>query len=513
MAFTLADLLDLPVVRGARPELTHVDGAAGRRVVRWVHTSEIFDIAPLLKGGEALLTTGLGLVGLPAEAHRSYAAALARVGVTAVLLELGRSLPTAPPALLEEAGRLGLPVVLLHGVVPFIEVTEVAHAAILGEEIAALRSAAELRTQLLTAMADGPGVVGLTGALSQLTGRSATLTAASGELVAGAAAAPAEEDGAGVDVMVGGQTWGRLTLSGPPDERGRAALEAAAPLIAVEVRRSPSGVSSRRLSAAQLLGDLLTGRYASPGDLTARALGVGFVVRPGQGVVGCTVRPRSYRSALPGWSQTVQESAARHLGSSVVAERDGQVLLGASAHRAGVRRQLAALTADLTAQLGGSGGVLVSAGPLVEDLTGLAGSLRSALDTAELAARMALTSDLVLAEDFALYQLLLTMVDDAALERFTAGQLGPLLQHDARTGAGLVMTLDALFVVGLSKSRAAEALGIRRQTLYGRLERISQLLGGLDLEQRETRTALDLALLCWRLRLNGGRSATDRTAG
>ncbi len=507
MAFTLEDLLELPAVQGARPELSGAVDAAGHRLVRWVHTSEIYDIAPLLKGGEALLTTGLGLVALPAEAHRAYAAALARVGVTALLLELGRSLPAAPPALLDEAARVGLPVVLLHGVVPFIEVTEAAHAAILGAEIASLRAVAALRTGLVAAMADGPGVVGLTGALSQLTGRSATVSTAAGELVAGSGGPEDDPPGPGIDIVVGGSAWGRLTLSGPTDERAQAALEAAAPLIAVEVRRSPSGVSGRRLSAAQLLGDLLTGRYSSTGDLAARALGVGFVVRPGQGVLGCAVRPRSYRSALPGWAQTVQESAARHLGSSIVAERGGQVLLGAAVSRTGLRRQLADLTADLGAQLGGSGGVLVSAGPLVEDIPGLAGSLQAALDTAELAARMALAGDLVLTEDVALYQMLLTMTDDATLERFTSAQLGPLLAHDARTGAGLVTTLDTLFVVGLSKSRAAEALGIRRQTLYGRLERISQLLGGIDLEQREARTALDLALLCWRLRLNGGRSA------
>ncbi len=506
MSLTLAGLLDLPAVRAARPELTGAAQDAGERVVRWVHTSEIYDIAPLLKGGEALLTTGLGLVGLPVEAHRSYVAALARVGITALLLELGRSLPTAPPALLEEAARVGLPVVLLRGVVPFIEVTEAAHAAILDAEVVALRAVAELRSGLLAALADGPGVVRLTGALSQLTGRSATVSTTTGELVAGSGAAEAGEPGTGVDIVVGGQTWGRLTLSGPADERCRDALEAAAPLLAVEVRRSPSGVTGRRLSAAQLLGDLLTGRTTTS-DLSARALGVGFVVRPGQGVVGCVVRPRSYREALPGWSQTVQESAGRHLGSSVVAESDGQVLLGAAVSRTGLRRQLTALAADLEVQLGSSGAVLLSAGPLVEDITGLAGSLRSALDTAELAARMALPGDLVLSQDFALYQELLTMVDDATLERFTADQLGPLLAHDARTGAGLVMTLDTLFVVGLSKSRAAEALGIRRQTLYSRLERISALLGGVDLDQREPRTALDLALLCWRLRLNGGRSS------
>ncbi|CCH89553.1 Putative Purine catabolism PurC [Modestobacter italicus] len=509
MPFTLRDLLALPAVQGARPELAgHRDGIDDR-VVRWVHTSEIQDIAPLLKGGEALLTTGLGLVALPPEAHRAYAAALARVGLTALLLELGRSFPTAPPALLDEAARVGLPVVLLHGVVPFIEVTEAAHAAILEQEVTALREVAEQRNRLLQAMAESPGVIGLVGACAQLSGQPASLVTADGELVAGSADAGA---GDGVDVLVGGRVWGRLALLGPAGPRTRATMEAAGPLVALEVQRSPSGTSSRRLSAAQLLTDLITGRYSSSGDLASRALGVGFVVRPGHAVIGCVVRPRSHRSALPGWLQTVQERSARHLPATMVAERDGHVLLGAAVPRAGARRLLAALTADLNARLGAMGGVLVCAGPLVDDVPALAGSLQSAVDTSDLAVRMATASDLVLSEDVALYQLLLTMVDDAALERFTLAQLGPLLQHDARTGAGLVMTLDTLFVAGMSKSRAADMLGVRRQTLYGRVERISQLLGGVDLEQREIRTALDLALLCWRLRLNGGRAGTDAGA-
>jgi purine catabolism regulator len=505
MPFTLGDLLALPAVQNARPELAGSREGVDGRAVRWVHTSEIHDIAPLLKGGEALLTTGLGLVALPDEAHRAYAAALARVGVAALLLELGRSFPTAPPALLDEAARVGLPVVLLHGVVPFIEVTEAAHAAILDREVTALREIAEQQTRLLQAMAESPGVVGLVGACSRLAGQPASLVTADGELVAGSAVADAGE-GDGTDVVIGGQVWGRLTLHGPTGPRTRATVEAVGPLVALEVQRSPAGTSGRRLSAAQLLTDLVTGRYSSTGDLASRALGVGFVVRPGHSVVGCVVRPRSSRSTLPGWLQTVQERSARHLGTTMVAERDGHVLLAAAVPSAGARRQLAAFTADLNA---GLGGVLVCAGPLVDDVPGLAGSLQSALDTADLAVRMATASDLVLSDDVALYQLLRTMVDDAALQQFTTGQLGPLLQHDARTGAGLVMTLDTLFVAGMSKSRAAEMLGVRRQTLYGRVERICQLLGGVDLDQRETRTALDLALLGWRLRLNGGRAATS----
>ena len=75
-----------------------------------------------------------------------------------------------------------------------------------------------------------------------------------------------------------------------------------------------------------------------------------------------------------------------------------------------------------------------------------------------------------------------------------------MLEHDARHGSDLVQTLDAYLEAGLGKTAAARALGIRRQTLYARLDRIGRLLGGLDIEARQARTALDLALVSWRLR-------------
>lgn len=92
------------------------------------------------------------------------------------------------------------------------------------------------------------------------------------------------------------------------------------------------------------------------------------------------------------------------------------------------------------------------------------------------------------------------MTADVALERFVQEQLGFLLKHDARRGSDLVATLDAYLEAGMANTAAAQVLGIRRQTLYTRLERISQLLGGLDIETRQARTALDLALVSWRLR-------------
>ena len=55
----LADVLDLPVVRRALPEVVIGDGALGREI-RWAHVVEMRDPDDLLKGGELVLTTGLG---------------------------------------------------------------------------------------------------------------------------------------------------------------------------------------------------------------------------------------------------------------------------------------------------------------------------------------------------------------------------------------------------------------------------------------------------------------------
>ena len=57
---TVADVLQMPSVRGADPEV--LAGARQlERQVRWVHTTELADIGPLLRGGDLVLTTGIAL--------------------------------------------------------------------------------------------------------------------------------------------------------------------------------------------------------------------------------------------------------------------------------------------------------------------------------------------------------------------------------------------------------------------------------------------------------------------
>src|SRR5882757_7112157 len=129
-ALTLGEILELDVVRRTRPVLLHGEHGLDRPV-RWVHTSELAEAALLLKGGELLLTTGLGLVGRGAVGQRAYVAALAERRAAALAIELGWTFSEVPAALVEAARQYDLPLLALREIVPFVEITERAQTAIL----------------------------------------------------------------------------------------------------------------------------------------------------------------------------------------------------------------------------------------------------------------------------------------------------------------------------------------------------------------------------------------------
>ncbi|MBC3842872.1 PucR family transcriptional regulator [Streptacidiphilus sp. 4-A2] len=135
VALTLREILAFDVLGEAAPEVLCGERELDRPV-RWVHSSEIYEIGPLLSGGELLLTTGLGLAGADAGARRHYVRELAERGVAGVAVELGRSLAEMPYELLDESRRRGLPLVALRAVVPFIRIAEAANTAIVTQSLA-----------------------------------------------------------------------------------------------------------------------------------------------------------------------------------------------------------------------------------------------------------------------------------------------------------------------------------------------------------------------------------------
>ncbi|MER6219498.1 PucR family transcriptional regulator [Streptomyces sp. 900105755] len=158
-ALTLREVLALDPVRAARPELLAGDGALDRPV-RWVHSSEVYEGANFLDGGELLLTNGFGLTDAGDEVRRRYVRELAARGAAGLAVEVGRALPSMPPEVTDEACRLDLPLFALHRVVPFVRIAEAANRAIVARGLSGRRTVVrpwgdDHAAALLADLADG----------------------------------------------------------------------------------------------------------------------------------------------------------------------------------------------------------------------------------------------------------------------------------------------------------------------------------------------------------------------
>lgn len=513
---TVADLLALDVFCRGRPEVLS-GGDLAHREVRWVHTSEIYEISPLLKGGEVLLTTGLGLVGAGPAELRGYATGLAQRSVAALVLELGRTFVTAPAALVAGAREAGLPLVTMRGIVPFVEITEAVHARLISGEVARLRLAQHVDAVTTAAVLSGAGLGAILRELATLADCAVRLYADDGHLVATSDAITGPRTGRGGDladehpehpraaVELLSRPWGQLVVCGPPTSARTLIAGRGAVAVALELGRAGGGSagSTRRRAGALLLRDIFGRQYSSVDEITARAAALGLGIRPGERAVGICLSVEGAAAGSRGVSAAIAEAAGATLGPALVGELGGSFLIAAGLADGDVRTLLTQLADAIDAALPAGRVMAVTCGPPVGDIGSLARSLRVAREASVLARRLHSEMRTLLCTDVGVHRLLSRFATDPELATFVDEQLGPLLDYDAAHGRELVRTLDTLLACGLSKAAAARALHIRRQTLYQRLETIAGLLGGLDLEARERRTSLDLALVGWRLRAAG----------
>lgn len=151
---TVREVLALVPVRHGAPRL--VAGDAGLdRPVRWVHVAEVPDIATLLGGGELVLTTGIGL---PADdaGLRAFIGDLADVGVSGLVVELGRRYVTGVPRVMAAAAeRRGLPLIELRRAAPFVRITEAVHALIVDAQLTELRATEEIHQRFTELSVEG----------------------------------------------------------------------------------------------------------------------------------------------------------------------------------------------------------------------------------------------------------------------------------------------------------------------------------------------------------------------
>ncbi|WP_405800330.1 PucR family transcriptional regulator [Streptomyces sp. NBC_01506] len=533
---TVRRALELPGLRGGLPEVVAGSDQLGR-TVRWVHAGEVPNIASLLKGGELLLTTGIGLGTRPAD-QRAFVRRLADRGIAALVVELGPRFTRLPAAVVEAARAAGLPLVQLHREVAFVAVTEEVHTEIVNGHYALLRQAEEVHRRCTEALLEGGGVPQVLRILAEFAGNPVFLETADGQLLYAAAgttgppAGPptdaeplqvweglrgrrADRDAgppAGtvlVDVPGGGHGAGavraRLILpavAAPLLPVHRMAAERAAGILAVVLMQARQEDELAARGRGDFLTDLAEGRIAAD-DAPAQAAVLGF--RPGDGPLLPVVMRLGPEPAPPGNWAPLARAVLDELSSVGVPVLLGvrpvegriPLLLGlrSESERAAVAdRVAAALRVGVERS-----GLERPGGPRPVVVVGVPGGwaaasagLRHAAETAA-AARGLPERPWHDAQRLDIDLLLWRLRDHPDLSAFVDRAIGPLLTHDRTSRAPLLPTLTTFLEHAGRKAETARELHLNRQTLYNRLARISELLG-TDLDDPQTVLALSLAL-------------------
>ena len=147
MPLSVGDILRIP---GLSVRL--VAGRKGlARDVRWAHVSELEDPTEWLKGGELLLTTGMGVGKTPAR-QRSYVKKLADAGLAGLGFGLGFSHTRIPKGIVDAAESLGFPVFEVPYEVPFIAITEAVFTQVIAGQFDFLQKASEAQNAMTRAV-------------------------------------------------------------------------------------------------------------------------------------------------------------------------------------------------------------------------------------------------------------------------------------------------------------------------------------------------------------------------
>ncbi len=483
MALTLEAVLAHPGLVQSQPQVLSGDPAL--RSVRWVHSSDIYDIAPLLRGGELLLTTGLGLARCTSDQRRDYVRALADREVAGLALELSGTFTEVPDDMVLEAREANLPFIVLRSVYPFVDVMEQLNSAILDVSIVRLRHADDVARALSGMLVQRGGLSGLVAALADLVQRPVVLTDATGMVLAAAAEDVAEVlrmPAASAAVTADGLLLGRLAIGhgSSDDDLVQAATDRAPEIFALEVLRDRSQPLLSGRERRVLVTKLLAGEPDGPAALAAHAAGAR--VRPDSWWCGMAIRSNERHPGLK-----LAQDVAHEAGAQVLAaELDGTTyaLLAAPASHVGDAR------AAIGARLGGPVGPRVALGPMVP-IESAGCSIRAAARTLALSGTAGSGARLLLSEDFVVERVLAAVSDPLVLADLVEEQLGRLLR--APHAATLLATLDRYLASGGSKAATARALHLRRQSVHQRLARVAEHLAG-DLDDPRRQAGLRVAL-------------------
>ncbi len=507
----ISDVLELPPLKQARLVAGH-DGRG--RVVRSVNVMEVPDILDWVKPDELLLTTAYPLREDPAALEHLVPHLVAH-GLAGMAIKPTRYIESIPARMIEDADRLGFPIVELPPPASFNEIIGAVLGVILDIQSVRLQRAAEIHDRFTRIVLGGGGLRPIAEALAESIAMPVAIVDGQGAVLAHSSAfdpAVAEtlagslvelrpgSELAGVQladgrdaivqsIVVGADRHGTIVALGRAGDLGDDELEAldyAATIAALRLVQARAVAEADHRFQAVCLEELVTGHVTDREALMERSAAFGWDLATPRAVLVAEFQELDGRpfGQLAGSSDELvarhrlHEAARLSLGQrAIIWERTAGIaaLVPATGRgREAARGAGLELAAEGARRLPGSV-VDIGIGRPTGDPLRLDESYREARGAVAVAGWSRGHGKVSLFEELDLDRLLFN-TPEAERAIFIGTTIGPLVAYDVRHRTNLVETLD-VYLATRKVAVAARRMYVHTNTLANRLERVADLLG------------------------------------
>ncbi|WP_379130180.1 PucR family transcriptional regulator [Paenibacillus sp. sgz500958] len=537
LVFTIRDALKRPLFTEAEV----IGGKNGlNRSIRWVHVLESASFESLIHGEEMILTTGIG-IGLDLPAALSFVENLIHKNAACLCIEIGTYFSSVPPELIELADRHDFPLIIFTRTVRFIDITMDLHSLIINRHHRMLQELESISREFHRLTLTSQGALKVLQLLCKSTRSQIAFVQLQGKPLFFPALSPEEQapllraftafgeemEGSQPDAApilreygnkkmlikpVGAldQTWAYIVMicNHKPQEFDYLLLDSASLSIAQELLRTRYMEERKLFSENLWVDELINGRIEDDNRLKS-------LVGPDFNTVNelpyriCLIEIENPRDVRWNSSENDWESITFHLSlilRSIFEKYSLRPLITLKNNR------LTVITLDIQSKLPGKPRLQQALDSLqhirsdekLKDLhliigvgkshTGLKHAYAGYQEAVQaLSLYPCYHKSLLFYDELGVFQLLLSLNDGKTLQAFIRSYLGPLIDHDQTKGSELMLTLRVYLDHDGSKQIAARNLFIVRQSLYYRLDKITELLGE-DFMSPENRISIQVAL-------------------
>jgi PucR family transcriptional regulator, purine catabolism regulatory protein len=499
----------------SRPSFVHSRVIAGhkglQRQVKWVHVVEVTAIKNLLNGNEMILTTGLALK--EEEAFISLLNQLIHSEAAALCIELDTNISTIPHSITRIADERDFPIIVFEKEVPFVEITQDIHSILINQQYEIMKKlddfAQVLNRKLLTVNHSAE----ILNVLHKELDVTVIFQLKEQEPQFHPSMRRAEEmnirnryiehlndgskDFASAKVLLFDQEYAELFLfrdEHPFGEYEMLLLDRTATALAQFLMRELYFNEKKRIEESKWIMSWLKGEQTSERlSVYLRSLRMNFY-----GGVVCIFGEMTQQTTQDvTYFNLVARSIFEQQGFHALPEKDGSDLLfilldtRKTDWKVRIKKALDKIHESNFLTVGKDS--VVSIGKYHKEMMNIHWSYKSAIESMLLRAMANEDKKYYFFDDLHLYRLISIVNNNVNLKEMIEEYLKPLIMYDEKHDGSLMLTLKVFFGCQGSKQETAKKLYIVRQTLYHRLKKIEELLGG-DYMNPDKRLAVEFLL-------------------